>query len=186
MNVRLNLATKPLESNRRFLAGAGAATILGALLFLILGWHVFSELRAQEALRRKEEDNNRKAALLQARRKDLDEFFSRPDNARLKERAAFVNGAIEERTFDWTQMFMDLEKTVPVGVHVVSVQPQWSKGQMFVRLSVASSSEEAKIKFLHAMEDSPAFSNVQLTSIHGGQAAGDQELLELNAVYARS
>jgi hypothetical protein len=187
MNVRLNLATKPLESHRRFLAGAGLLALLGGIVFLAMGWHVYSTLRAQEALRLKEQENNRRAGLLQSRRRELDEFFARPENAKLKERANFVNGIIDERSFDWTQMFMDLEKIMPVGVHVVKIQPQLEKGHMFVRLTVGATTDESKIKFLHAMENSSAFSNVELVSIHGAsQTGGDLATLELNAIYARS
>jgi type IV pilus assembly protein PilN len=185
MQVRLNIATKPLESHRRFLAGAGLLAVLGGIIFLALGWHVYSTLRAQEALRRKEQENNNRAALLQRRRKELDDFFARTENARLKERAAFVNGIIDERSFDWTQMFMDLEKLVPVGVHVVSIQPQLEKGHMFVRLTVDATTDESKIKFLHAMENSPAFSNVELLSVHTAPTSGEKAL-ELHAIYVRS
>ena len=185
MQVRLNIATKPLESHRRFLVGAGLLAVLGGIIFLALGWHVYSTLRAQEALRRKEEENNNRAALLQRRRKELDDFFAKTENARLKERASFVNGIIDERSFDWTQMFMDLEKLVPVGVHVVSIQPQLEKGHMFVRLTVEATTDESKIKFLHAMENSPAFSNFELLSVHKGQNIGEQAL-ELHAIYVRS
>ena len=52
MNVRLNLATKPLISHRRFLVGSGLLALLGGIVFLGLGWHVYSTLRAQEVLRR--------------------------------------------------------------------------------------------------------------------------------------
>src|SRR5258707_2018858 len=185
MQVRLNIATKPLESHRRFLVGAGLLAVLGGVIFLALGWHVYSTLRAQEALRHKEEENNNRAALLQRRRKELDDFFAKTENARLKERASFVNGIIDERSFDWTQMFMDLEKLVPVGVHVVTIQPQLEKGHMFVRLTVAGTSDESKIKFLHAMENSPAFSNVELLSVDTAQSSAEQAL-ELQAIHVRS
>lgn len=185
MNVRLNLATKPLISHRRFLVGSSLLALLGGIVFLGLGWHVYSTLRAQEVLRRKEQDNNHRAALLQTRRNELDEFFARPENAKLKERAAFVNGIIDERSFDWTQMFMDLEKIMPVGVHLVSISPQLQKGRMFVRITVGATSDESKIKFLRAMEGSPAFSNVELLSVHTFQT-GNEQAVELNAVYARS
>jgi cell division protein FtsB len=185
MNVRLNLATKPLVSHRRFLVGAGLLAVFGSILFLVLGWHVYSTLKAQEAVRRKEQDNDRKAALLQTRRKELDAFFARPENAKLNERAAFVNGMIDERTFDWTQMFMDLEKIMPVGVHVVSIHPELQKGRMFVRLTVEAATDESKIKFLRAMESSPAFSNVELVKVNSAQNSPGQAL-ELNAIYSRS
>jgi Tfp pilus assembly protein PilN len=187
MNVRLNLATKPLESQRKFFVSAGLVALLGSVVFLALGWHVYSELRARQDLRMKEQDNDRRAALLQSRRRDLDDFFGRAENARLNERAAFVNGIIDEHSFDWTQMFMDLEKTLPAGVHVVSIQPNLEKGHMFVRLVVGASSDEAKIKFLRAMETSPAFTDVLLLSEHRpAQGDGDQAVLELNAIYART
>jgi hypothetical protein len=189
MNVRLNLATKPLESQRKFYVSAGLVAVLGGFLFLALGWHVYSELRAQENLRRKEQDNDRVAAQLTARRKELDEFFARSENARVKDRVAFLNGFIDESSFDWTRMFMDLEKTLPVGVHVVSIQPKLEKGRMFVRLTVGAVSDEAKIKFLKAIQSSPAFSGVTLLSVHGsvqGPGNTDQAVMELNAIYTRS
>jgi type IV pilus assembly protein PilN len=186
MNVRLNLATKPLLSHRRFYVGSGLAVLLAGILFVALGWYAYSDLKSREALRRKEQDNAARAASLQKRREELDQFFARPENAKLKERALFVKGIVDERAFDWTRMFMDLEKLVPVGVHVVSIQPQLEKGHMFVRLSVATSSEDAKIKFLKAMESSPAFSKVQLLNERSGPNGADQALLELNATYARS
>jgi len=189
MNVRLNLATKPLESQRKFYVSAGLVAVLGGFLFLGLGWHVYSELRAQADLRRKEQDNDRVATQLTARRKELDEYFARPENARVKDRVAFLNGFIDESSFDWTRMFMDLEKTLPVGVHVVSIQPKLEKGRMFVHLTVGAVSDEAKIKFLKAMQSSPAFSGVTLLAVHiGNQGPGntDQAVMELNAIYTRS
>src|SRR5689334_6205127 len=189
MNVRLNLATKPLESQRKFYVSAGLVAFLGSVLFLVLGWHVYSELRAQEDLRRKEQDNDRVATQLTSRRKELDDFFARQENAKLKDRVAFLNSFIDESSFDWTRMFMDLEKTLPVGVHVVSIQPKLEKGRMSVRLTVGAVSDEAKIKFLRAMENSPAFSNVTLLNVHtpsGTAGNTDQAVMELNAVYSRT
>ena len=187
MNVRLNLATKPLESQRKFYVSAGLVAFLGSVLFLILGWHVYSELRAQENLRRKEPDNDRIAAQLTARRTDLDSFFAQPESARLKDRVAFLNGFIDESSFDWTRMFMDLEKTLPVGVHVVSIQPKLDKGHMSVHLMVGAVSDEAKIKFLRAMESSPVFSDLKLLNVHtGGGGSSDQAVMELNVVYSRT
>jgi len=123
MQVRFKTSRlKPLESHRRFLVGAGLLAVLGGVIFFwrSVGTSI-QRCGAQEALRHKEEENNNRAGLLQRRRKELDDFFAKTENARLKERASFVNGIIDERSFDWTQMFMDLEKLVPVGVHVVTI-----------------------------------------------------------------
>jgi len=189
MNIRLNLATKPLESQRKFYVSAGLVAFLGSMLFLVLGWHVYSEIRAKEDLRRKEQDNDRVAAQLTARRRELDDFFGRQENAKLKDRVAFLNGFLNESSFDWTRMFMDLEKTLPAGVHVLSIQPKFEKGHMSVHLTVGAVSDEAKVKFLRAMENSPAFNNVTLINVRrpsGVQGETDQAVMELNAIYSRT
>jgi len=110
-------------------------------------------------------------------------------NAKLKDRVAFLNGFLNESSFDWTRMFMDLEKTLPAGVHVLSIQPKFEKGHMSVHLTVGAVSDEAKVKFLRAMENSPAFNNVTLINVRrpsGVQGETDQAVMELNAIYSRT
>lgn len=46
MKARLNLATKPLQAQRKFLAGSSVLGIAAAVVFLGLGWHVY---QAREA-----------------------------------------------------------------------------------------------------------------------------------------
>ena len=57
-------------------------------------------------------------------------------------------------------MFMDLEKILPAGVRVVSIQPKHDKGIVEVKLTIGALNDEAKMKFLHALEQSPSFSAV--------------------------
>ena len=44
------------------------------------------------------------ATQLTSRRKELDDFFARQENAKLKDRVAFLNSFIDESSFDWTRM----------------------------------------------------------------------------------
>ena len=53
MKARLNLSTKPLQTHRSFLAGAGIIGAVAAVIFLILGWHVYSVRKANESQRAK-------------------------------------------------------------------------------------------------------------------------------------
>ena len=69
---------------------------------------------------------------------------------------------IDEQSLNWTQMFMDLEKILPAGVRVISIQPKHEKGRVEVKLVIGAVSDDAKLKFLHALERSPSFSHVQL------------------------
>ena len=85
-------------------------------------------------------------------------------------------------------MFMDLEKVLPGGVRLISIEPQQVKGHVLVKLKVGASNEEAKLKFIRALEESKEFSGVELVSdraaVNGDP--GDKETLELNVLYSRS
>jgi len=45
-------------------------------------------------------------------------------------------------------MFMDLEKILPNGVRLLSIEPAHEKGRVYLRLQVAAISDEAKLQFL--------------------------------------
>lgn len=188
MRVRLNLATKPLETHRSFLVFSGALGALAAVVFLGLGGHVYKVRSADSAFRIQRDKTAREIDALTAQRQELDRFFAQEENARLHDRAAFINTIIDARSFNWTRMFMDLEKVLPGGVHVVSIEPKQVNGQAAVKLVVGAASEEGKLKFLRALEQSDAFSHLQLISVRAPaqQAGGDTVILELTVVYSRA
>jgi type IV pilus assembly protein PilN len=189
MKVRLNLATKALETHRRFLATSGAIGVVAGILFLGLGWHVYSVRKADEALRVKAAAIRQEMTGLEQQRNELERFFAQPENARLHDRSAFLNTLIDEQSLNWTQMFMDLEKILPAGVRVVSIEPAHEKGRVTVKLLVGASSDEAKLKFLHALEASPAFTHLELVSDRintTGAPGADHVEMELTVVYLRT
>ena len=191
MRVRLNLATKPLETHRKFLAGAGALAIVGGFVFLGLGWHVYSVRKVDAEVRDRTQKTAAEISRLEVQRNDLERFFVEPENARLHDRAEFLNTLIDARSFNWTQMFMDLERVLPGGVRVDSIEPRQEKGLVLVKLTVDTSSEQAKLTFLKALEDSKVFTRVELVKDQAptggvpGAVVGDQRTVELNTVYSR-
>jgi type IV pilus assembly protein PilN len=185
MRVRLNLATKAQETHRRFMVVAGLVAVVAGIIFLALGWHAYSIRNVDARLRAQSEITSRRIGELQAERADLERFFAQPENARLHDRAAFLNSLIDGRSFNWTQMFMDLERILPGGVKVVSIEPKQAKGRVEVRLTIGASSDDAKLKFLRALEDSHQFSEIALDSEVPGKT-GNQRVVALTAVYSRS
>lgn len=187
MRVRLNLATKPLATHRRFLVGSAAIAAVGGIVFLSMGWHVYAARKADAAMRTKMEKIRIETADLQVRRANLEKFFAQPENAKLSERAAYLNSIIDDSSFNWTQMFMDLERVMPGGVRLLSISPRRVKGNMEVKLRVGVASEDAKLKFLRALEDSKAFGKVVPSSEQTpAQAGADQQVVELTVVYTRA
>jgi type IV pilus assembly protein PilN len=187
MRIQLNLATNALQTHRRFLVGSGVLALAGVITFLGLGWHVYSVRRADAELRAQTADTRQKLAASELERNELERFFTAPENSRLHERAAFLNSIIDARSFNWTLMFMDLERVLPGGVRILSVEPAQVKGRILVKLRVGASGEEAKLKFLRALETSKEFSNVQLVSVKEATSSdqGDRETLDLDVVYSR-
>lgn len=188
MNVRLNLATKPLEAHRKFIAGSGVLGAVAAIVFLSLGWHVYLARKANAEMRAKSQKIIQQVAEFQQQREALERFFNLEENAKLHDRAAYINGLIDARSFNWTLMFMDLEKILPAGVRVVSIEPKQEKGRVEVKFIVGATSDETKLKFLKALEDSKTFSHVELINQHFSSpgTGGDQIVIELNAEYSRS
>jgi hypothetical protein len=187
MRVRLNLATKPLVTHRRFLVGAAAIAIVGGIVFLSLGWHVYSAHQAETAVRTRMQRLRAEREDLEVRRARLTLFFDRPENAKLSERAAYLNSIIDESSFLWTQMFMDIEHVKPGGVRLLAISPKMVKGNMEVQLRVGASSDEAKLKFLRALEGSKAFADVKLLNDRqSSQPGGDPQIFELTLIYTRA
>jgi len=78
MKVRLNLATKPLETHRRFLWCWLTAVVAG-LLFLALGWHVHSRAKSTLSCARRTGKSAGDGKLEAQRR--LERYFSQKDIA---------------------------------------------------------------------------------------------------------
>lgn len=161
MKLRLNLSTTPPPNKRPFLLGAFVLGAIGvALLFLLshaayATWRSSRDLRANAAQWRKEieRDSARQAALAA--------YFRSPDAKQVLSRSQFLNSLIGQRSFPWTKIFVDLEKTLPPGVRIISIAPTLDNGRAKVKLAFGAATEDAKVKFLKSLEQSSSFSDVQ-------------------------
>jgi hypothetical protein len=186
MKVRLNLATSSLENNRRFAVGAAVVGVLGVLAMLLLSWHAFSVRRSNNASKAEQEQLQTDMARLRAERAGLETFFNQPENVQRRDRAAFLNGLIARRAFPWINVFMALERSLPQGVRVVSIEPTLAEGHLELRLTIGALDDAGKLKFLKALESSPEFSQIQV--LNETRANKSQELdrviLALQARYS--
>jgi type IV pilus assembly protein PilN len=186
MILNFNLATEPLETHRRFRVFYPIAGAVAAVVLLGLSWHVYSVRKVETAFRSESASVSQEIEGLNAQREKLDRFFSEPENAKLGDRASFINSLIDARSFNWTHMFMDLEKVLPLGVHVISIEPKQVGGQASVKLTIGAADDEAKLRFLHALEQSSVFSHLTLTSVSAPTQPGDKVVLELTVIYSRA
>jgi Tfp pilus assembly protein PilN len=186
MRIRLNLATSPLENDRRFNFGAGILIVVGVLALLGLTWRAYSVRRIDEARRLELAKVESDVAQLTRQRADLERYFDDPKVLEIRDRSAFFNSLIQERSFPWTRIFMDFEDILPEGVRIVNISPRLVKGHVELHLLVGAMTDEARLKFLRALEASHSFSHIALMSESRPQRQGDTDhvYLELIAWYA--
>lgn len=190
MKVRLNLATSPLQTHRKFLVASG---LIGAFAFLVvlgLGFHVYTVRKANAAVRAQADQVRQEMAALIVQRDELERFFKEEQNARLSDRSTFLNSLIDEQSLNWTQMFMDLEKILPTGVRLLSIEPVHENGMVRVRLNVGAINDEAKLRFMRALENSPAFKDVRehgetITEPQPGTNDLDHLQVQLTVMYTK-
>jgi Tfp pilus assembly protein PilN len=185
MRVPVNLATKPMETHRRFLTLCGTLIVIFAIPCPWLVWHVYSVRKADAAFRLQNETTSAEIETLMGQRQELNRFFALPENASLHDRAAFINSIIDAQSLNWTRMFLGLERILPGGVRVLNVEPKLENGQAAIKLTVGALTEEAKRDFLSSLERSQAFSNVELVNVRMSPqgAASDPIVLELTLIY---
>jgi hypothetical protein len=186
MKVRLNLSTSPLVSNRRFTLGAGVIGAIAFLGFIFLSQHAFSVWRSDKVSRTRQAALEREVAALQVQRQNLSGFFQNGDTVKRRERAAYLNSLIQQRAFPWIKIFMDMEKILPEGARVVSIEPKLVGDNVQLRVLVGAASDESKLKFLKALENSAEFSHIELRSESRPERAGeaDRIVLDLEAQYS--
>jgi len=187
MEIHLNLSTAPRENRRPFLAGATLVGAVGALAALLLSHAAYSSWRSNRDYRIEIaglQDQIRKGLQAQV---GLDNYFRTSQAQQVLDRAGFLNSLIGARSFPWTKIFMDLEPILPPGVRVVSISPRLDKGRAEVKLMIGAATDDAKIKFLHALEQSKVFSDIQVQQTHRAEqsnvSATDAVVVELTAWY---
>lgn len=188
MKVRLNLSTKPQQNHRPFIAASLLIGVIGIIALLVLSraayvsWNSDRQIRAQISSL---ESQVRQSA---AQRAQLAAYFRTAQASDIMDRANFLNSLIDERSFPWTDIFQALERTLPDGVRVVSISPSLVNGRAELKLTVGAANDQQKVRFLKAMETSPSFSNLEITSERRSTSAQaddplDQVVLELEVMY---
>ena len=186
MRIRLNVATQPLESHRRFIAGSVALGVVGLVALVVLSTSVARALRENRGQRAEISGYRDQLARMETQRRLLASFFDSPQTKTVVDRATFLNSMIDQRAFPWTKIFTDLEKVLPAGVRVVSIEPEMRHGEVDVKLAVGATSTASANAFLKALQSSPAFSQLRIRDETRTQGTDqqDQLLLQLDAVYS--
>jgi hypothetical protein len=172
--LRTNLSTRPFYNIRAVQAVLGACV---AIVILFTMFNVISLVRLAASQR------SLGARAVQAQN---DATKLRADAARVRAQVdakelEVVSGAareaksiIEMRSFSWTELLAQFEKTLPENVRITAVQPRVEDGRFVLSMRVEARQIGDLEKFLEDLEVTGAFRNVLTTD----EQATDDGLLE--------
>ena len=186
MKLRLNLATHALQNNRPFLVGAGLTGTLGVVALVMLSHAAYINWNMNRDLRQKISAAESQIRDSERQQHELAVLFQTPNSRQILDRSAFLNGLIQQRSFPWTKIFMDLEDTLPAGVRGITIAPRLENGRVAVKLVIGAVNDDGKVKFLRALENSKQFSGVRVYGekrVDDRQGQADRVMLEIEAWY---
>jgi len=187
MRISVNLATRPFIELRPLFARLRLAMLALAILAVALGFLLRSmneKARAAQA-----QMDELKATTLQytQERQRNEARMHQPQNMAVLERSQFLNAVFAQKSFSWTAVMMDLEKVLPSGVQVTSIEPSISKeGEVSIRLRVAGDRDKS-IQLMRNLEASqrfiaPRLSGESAMAQDTGRQPGVQQPMALGTV----
>jgi type IV pilus assembly protein PilN len=123
MRISVNLATRPFVELRPLFARLRVAMAALVVLAVALGFtlHHFSvKAQAEQA---QMDALKGQTAQFESERQANEARMREPQNRAVLERSIFLNNLFASKSFSWTSVMMDLERVVPAGVQVTSIEP---------------------------------------------------------------
>ena len=159
--LRTNLSTRPFYNER------GVHVLAGIVALLVLAVAAWQGLRIVRLSRYKTELNasiERDRSEAATRRSEADQTRRGVDPkelARVMGEAKEANALIQRRTFSWTELFNQLEATLPENVMLLSIQPDFKEGVTAINLELQGRSSDDIESFFDHLEKTGAFHSVE-------------------------
>jgi type IV pilus assembly protein PilN len=158
MRLTVNLASRPFAdlapTIRKLRIGMGI--LAGVALLLAIGLHLLGSSAAAARAREARIDNS--LVGLNHEQQGYRAMMAQPANATVLNESEELNRLIDEKSFSWTLAMEDLERVLPAGVQVTTLEPNRDKktGEISVRLRVVGPRDKA-VELVHNLEHSRHF-----------------------------
>jgi type IV pilus assembly protein PilN len=164
MRISVNLANRPFVELRPLFARLRLAMVLLAVLAIGL-WFALHSLNAKASVARARMNGLKAETRQYQHERQVNEArMHQPQNMAVLERSQFLNSVFAWKSFSWTAVMMDLEKVLPAGVQVTSIEPAISKeGDVTIRLRV-SGDRDLAVRLVRNLETSQRFLLPRLSS----------------------
>ncbi len=180
MRVGVNLASRPFADLGPVLRNLriGMAVLAGVALLLGLGLHLLGN--KAEAARAREAAVDSSLNRVSQEQQGYRNMMAQPPNAHVLSQAEEVNQLIDDKSFSWTLAMEDLERVLPGGVQVTTLEPARDKkdGHITVRMRVVGPRDRA-VELVQNLEHSRRFLQPRIVSETSESATnGPQQQLE--------
>jgi type IV pilus assembly protein PilN len=183
--LRTNLATRPFYNERAVRLALAAAVVLVAA---VTAFNVIELLRlteSQRTLGAHAVESEREAARLRTEAVTIRAQINPKELEVVANAAREANSIIDQRAFSWSDLFDQLEHTLPDDVRITAIDPSLSpQGQFIVNIAVQARRSEDLDAFIEALEKTGSFRNV----ITPAEETNEQGLLVavIRGTYVRS
>jgi Tfp pilus assembly protein PilN len=185
--VILNFARRPFRDYRPVYLAAGAALLVGAILFAINA-SLYGRFRADVADIREEiewlhQRQSRAVAAAEAARKAVASY----ELSALAVESRGLLRLVEERQFSWTGFLARLERVLPTEVRLARLSPRFQEtGEVLVDVNLVGRSPDSVVRTIAALSKSPSFATVELkteTRPEGKEGAPEGHVFTLSTVF---
>ena len=163
--LRTNLSTRPFYNERAVhaLAALVAILVLGVTVWQVRRVVAFSREKTQLNATIARDRNEVQAARLQAQQ--IRAGIDQKQLAALSASAKEANDLIAQRTFSWTDLFNEIEATLPDDVMLMAVHPEIKDGITVLHMDVQGRTEEQITAFWDRLEKTGRFHDVSWTNV---------------------
>jgi hypothetical protein len=178
--LRTNLSTRPFYNERVVHA---VAALVALILLAVTAWQVVRVVRLS---RDKTELNTvirkdrTEAERLTREAAQIRHGLDSKELAIVAGAAKEANQLIEQRTFSWTQLFNQLEATLPEDVMLTAVRPDFQDGETLVNLDIQGRGGDVIDKFWDRLEKTGSFHEIQWSGL---TVSDDLHRITMKAVY---
>lgn len=182
--LRTNLATRPFYNER-------AVRLVLALIFVaisaVTAFNVTELIRlsdSQRTLGARAAQSEQDAARLRREAATVRAQINARDLETVASAAREANGIIDQRAFSWSELFDQLEHTLPDDVRITAIDPTLTKeGQFIIQIAVQARRSEDVDQFIESLEKTGSFRDM----ITPTESTNDDGLLEavIRGTYIR-
>ena len=159
--LRTNLSTRPFYNER------AVQLILGVVVLIVLAVTAFNVAElirlttSQRMLGAHAVESEREAARLRADAAAIRAQINEKDLEVVANAAREANGIIDQRAFSWSELFDQLEQTLPDDVRITAVDPSLGeKGEFVILINVQARRSEDVDAFIESLEKTGSFRDV--------------------------